>query len=215
MRAKEFIIAEEIIDELDTEYVNTTIEKDPNWKHLGDGYTASVWQHLSEPDQVVKVVGGGGVNIRPGSNRGIYIGTVAFVHFCVDHGYLSKHFPILHGINLDDNEVLQIRLEKLFPLDEEVCYILSDFASTLKWSGSSVSSYDMARLTERLRLARILPKNKPTDIIAAIKLLIKAAPIYAEAHKLKQIKVDLHDGNWLQRADGTIVAADPWVSFDY
>lgn len=211
MRANEFI-NEQIIDELDPGYVNQTIGQDPNWSNLGSGYTASVWQHLSEPDQVVKVVGGGSEGITQGEHRGLYTGTVALVHFLVDHGHLSTHFPIIHGINIDDNEVLQIRLEKLFPLEQEICNRLSDIVTSEKFGG--VSAYEKVRLNLLIHDDGTRNKNDADSLVNAIKLLIKAAPIYAKAHKLDNIGVDLHGGNWLQRQDGTIVAADPWVSFD-
>lgn len=211
MRAKDFIT------ELDPGFVNREIKKqnDPTkpksqavWKHKGTGATASVWEHFSDPNTVVKVVGGGDFEAKH-TERDI---TLAFVHFCVDHGYQSKHFPIIHGMNIDDEEVLQIKIEKLIECSNEgLLRACAQMASNIRYNNTKNFNAYRNNLIKALKTnARIAQNNKADDIIAAIQLLNRAIPVYAKAHNIDAMWLDLHMGNWLLRSDGVIIAADPW-----
>ena len=210
------MLAQEFITELDSRFVNREIQKGEEWKPVGknkypvQGATASVWGHYSDPNTVVKVVGGGEYDVDPVS-RNV---TLAFVHFCVDYGYKSKHFPIIHGINVDDDEVLQIRIEKLIECsNDRLLSALSRLANCVRYNNrKDLPRYKNELATALKTNARIAKNNTLGGILEAIQLLHKAAPIYAKAHGLKEIWLDLHPGNWLLRPDGVIVAADPWFS---
>jgi hypothetical protein len=216
-------------EDVSNTYVNAAIKKDRKWKHLGGGYTASVWQHLDDPSTVVKVLGGGDANWEaelygeggPRVGRAHRAQAIAFVHFCVDQGHRSKHLPIIHGINIDDNAVVQIKVERLKELPHKRLkgYMglhkeLSGLADSIKWAsgGRAALKTYVEDFDNALEAYGLSHNNKAVDIINTIYLLVKAAPVYAKAHGLDYIRVDLHSENWLMRADGTIVAADPWYS---
>ena len=197
-----------VIDELAPHFVNKQVNQ-KEWTKKGSGATASVWEHFSDPNTVVKLVGGGSYN----SGKHERALTLAFVHFCVDHGWRSKHLPVIHGINVDDNEVLQIRMEKLVPLPatvgfdgDEISWVLSDLPYKL------TDKQYLRQLDKEIQEDGYLEDNKVEDLVAVVQLLKQAAPIYAKAHKVEGgIDIDLHSGNWLMRpSDGTIIAADPW-----
>lgn len=201
----------EITNELDPGFVNDEIVRQRQpfkhqqaWERKGRGATASVWEHYSDPTTVVKVVGGGDYE----SFRTEREVTLAFVHFLVDHGYQSKHFPIILGMNADDSEVLQVRIEKLLPLPDTITGVLGMF----KWRADSGKG--MREVAAKLKKVLVrYPKfanNQAEDIVAAVSLLNRAKDVYAQAHGLGNVTLDLHGGNWLARPDGTIVAADPW-----
>jgi hypothetical protein len=169
-----------------------------------------VWNHFSDPDTVVKVVGGG----FGGSDKGVHKASLAFVHFCVDHGYKSKHFPVIHGIDVDAEEVLQIRIERLYPLNNDyLANVLWDVANSVKCEGHGLG-YESNRLEQVLLDSKLTGANTVSGILEATTFLYKAAQVYADAHNLTEIILDLHSENWLMRADGTIIAADPWVTFE-
>ena len=206
-----FTAEDEKLDELDPGFVNDQIVKQRQpfkhqqaWERKGRGATASVWEHYSDPHTVVKVVGGGEYE----SFRTEREVTLAFVHFLVDHGHQSKHFPIVHGINIDDDEVLQVRIEKLVPIPDMITGVLGMF----KWRADSGKG--MREVAAKLKKVLVrYPKfanNNVDDIVAAVSLLNRAKSVYAQAHGLHEVTLDLHGGNWLARPDGTIVAADPW-----
>lgn len=207
-----FITEDEKLDELDPGFVNDQIVKQRQpfkhqqaWERKGRGATASVWQHYSDPHTVVKVVGGGDYE----SFRTEREVTLAFVHFLVDHGHQSKHFPIVHGINIDDHEVLQVRIEKLVPLPDPIASVLGGF----RWntdSGKHLRTVAAKLKTVLVHYPKLNAQNQVEDIVAAVSLLDRAKPVYAQAHGLNDVTLDLHSGNWLARPDGTIVAADPW-----
>lgn len=206
------------LNELDPGYVQTQIVKQTQpgnkqqaWKRQGVGATASVWQHYQDPSTVVKVVGGGDYEAKEGY-RGI---TLAFVHFLVDHGHMSKHFPIIHGINVDDNEVLQVRMERLYNIDmiPRLGAKLASLSYAVR-AGKAELNKRKVELQNGLVRGRLANQNNPDDIASAVKLLIEALPIYANAHGLTEYHMDLHCGNWLRRNDGTLIAADPWYTDD-
>lgn len=202
------------LTELAPDYVNRQINrqlrpdtKKQVWEPMGTGATASVWQHYQEPDTVVKVVGGGDYEAQ-GGYRNI---TLAFIHFLVDHGHTSKHYPIVHGINIDDAEVLQIRMERLVPITNS--YVSSALATLAK---AVTDQFAITRpkqiLYQELKASGLLYKNNVNEITSAIRFLNKALPVYKDAHNISEGWLDLHGGNWLMRPNGVIVAADPWYS---
>jgi hypothetical protein len=206
------------LTELAPDYVNQVIKQQSQgkfknlraWDKLGQGATASVWQHYQEPDTVVKVVGGGDYEAQ-GGYRNI---TLAFIHFLVDHGHTSKHYPIVHGINIDDAEVLQIRMEKLLPISSgDVRSGLSRLANAV--TGGAALTKSKIELLSAMKYSGIQgmkENNNVDEIVEAIKYLSKALPVYLEAHNINEGWIDLHGGNWLMRPNGTIIAADPWYS---
>jgi len=201
---------EELYELLYPAQVNKTIKKtgDGKWvapgggKIIPIGATGSVWQHLDDPDKVVKVVGGG----RWRAEKHHLDSTVAFVDFLVHNGYKSPHFPIVHGIDVGA-DVVQVRVERLYPINRDVGWLLDEMSDGFI-GPTKVREYD--RLVKR---GDIDPnKNSFESIKKCIKLLNDARSEYKNKYKLPNLILDLHSGNWLQRSDGTIVAADPWYS---
>ena len=199
-----------------SKFVNKQIDKKV-WSKKGSGATGSVWEHMDDPNTVVKVIGGGGYSTI---NHGIRDGAIAFVHFCVDHGYRSKHFPIIHGINVDDPLIVQIRMEKLFPIGytsvadelealcEEVRYCK---AYTVSIKEPDIQ-YAIRNLDNALDLYGLNKMNNGSGIAEATAMLQNFSGEYSGKHHGIKLVLDLHAGNWMQRADGTIVAMDPWFT---
>lgn len=211
MRANEFT-AREIVNELDPYFVNQQVNKQ-DWKILGQGLTASVWQHMMDPDVVVKLVGGGD---EPATTDKVLTGSIAFVDFLVHYGYKSKHLPIVYGINVDDPDIVQIKIERLLQLPYEVARALSTVASVIKYSRTHESQReDNEYLQKELIRNRLTKTNNVNDITDTIRLLFNKEIVSAYKNKygLAKIQLDLHSGNWLMRPDKTIVAADPWFAY--
>jgi hypothetical protein len=212
MRAKEFIIENIELDEISPAVVNKTIQKTGagKWvapgggKRIPKGATSSVWQHLADPDKVVKVVGGGGDEAQ----KHHLDSTVAFVDFLVHNGYKSPHLPIIHGIDVGD-DVVQVRMERLYPINTDLGDLLEEmtYGPMAPW---------MIREYDGLVKRGIIDTNKNSieSIKKCIRLLDAARSEYKNKYKLPNLLLDLHTFNWLQRSDGTIVAADPWYSGD-
>jgi len=202
VRLKEFTQ----IDELAPKFVNKVVDKS-QWKRKGSGMAATVWQHMMDPHTVVKLVGGGDAPASPNELKT----AIAFVQFCVEHGHENKHFPIIHGINVDDPEVVQIRIEALFKIkDDAVGRHLAYLADSLYWGWGKNA---VSNLNLHLRNSIYGKSNTAEDILVACKLLTKWAPKYQKLYKLPIDKeLDLHEDNWMARADGTLVAVDPWYS---
>ena len=194
--------------ELHSKFVNSQVDKS-QWKRKGIGQTASVWQHMEDPDTVVKLVGGGKERyLKPGQKNS----SIAFAHFCVDHGHESKHLPIILGLNVDDPQVVQIRIERLFSIPRQVGFALNNFAHRAKNIYVDPSD-DVDRLNTILLEYKMRKNNDADDIRKMIKMLVMYAFEYSQRFDVpRNITVDLHEGNWMKRADGTIVAVDPWYS---
>ena len=210
MRATEFILEDIELDEISPALVNKTIQKTGagKWvapggaKQVPKGATGSVWQHLDDPDKVVKVVGGG----RRAALKHHLDSTVAFVDFLVHNGYKSPHLPIIHGIDVG-KDVVQVRMERLQPINEYLGLLLEDMTYR-PITPKMMKEYD--RLVKR---GVIDPnKNSIESIKKCIRLLDAARSEYKNKYNLPNLSIDLHSGNWLKRSDGTIVAADPWYS---
>jgi len=210
MRATEFIIENIELDELSPAFVNKTIQQTGagKWvspgggKIIPKGATGSVWQHLDDPDKVVKVVGGG----RNAAKKHHLDSTVAFVDFLVHNGYKSPHLPIVHGIDVGA-DVVQVRMERLYPINTDLGYLLEDMVYR-------TITPRMTREYDRLVKRGVIDPNKNSieSIKKCIKLLDAARSEYKNKYNLPNLSIDLHSGNWLKRSDGTIVAADPWYS---
>jgi hypothetical protein len=71
----------------------------------------------------------------------------------------------------------------------------------------------VTRFDRLVKKGKIDPnKNSVESIEKCIELLDNSIDTYKNKYKLPNLILDLHSGNWLQRSDGTIVAADPWYS---
>lgn len=216
MRANEFI-PEEIVDELAPKFVNKTIKKQGTWKSPTGkkkpprGLTASVWQHMAEPDTVVKVVGGGRRAMLPSDKAA----TIAFVNFLVDYGKSSPHFPICYGVQTDmsdPEEPVQVRLEKLLPLPLSGRIVGWELESIAEFPGSSDAIRDLQRalngsIVNGVSLGEI---NNAQNIANAVRLLNKKAPYYQRKYKLQELFNDLHSDNWMLTPKGVVVMSDPW-----
>jgi len=200
MKANEFIT-----EYIDPKFVNSEIKK-TDWQKVGAGATASVWHHLEDPNTVVKVIGGG----RDRITKQFRNTAIAFVHFCVDHGHESPHFPIIHGINIDDEDIVQIRIERLVELPNlAVNRRLESVAETVDYYSVTRARDEIEVLDEAIAKYPILQNNSGIEIAKAVKLLSKYVESYTRKHKTVA-GLDLHYGNWLMRPNGIIVAADPW-----
>jgi hypothetical protein len=211
MKASEFT-NEEILDEVPSAFVNKVVDRN-QWKsptgskEPPKGQTASIWQHMADPNTVVKVVGGGEMKEVKAKHRRA---AVAFVEFLVQFGKTSPHLPVVHGINADDPEVVQIRMETLYPFDKktgrELPYLLEQLAD---YPDNEYWRNDVQRELKKVGLSE---KNSAESLAACIILLRDNATKYAKKYKVKEFVLDLHEFNWMLSKDGVIVAADPWFA---
>lgn len=203
------LMKEEDLTELDAQFVNSQVNT-KEWKRLGQGLTATVWQHANDPDTVVKLVGGGMDDLRPGEKAT----ALAFVNFCLVHGKKSKHFPKILQMNIEDPEVIQIRLEKLNPIaGAGLKGRLEYMASELKYGDGRESLVGIERILNQYG-GVIRANNTAQSLIDATKMLIKYAGIYGDKFQVKRMMVDLHGANWMLRPNGVIVAVDPWYGYE-
>jgi hypothetical protein len=208
------------LDKISPDVVNKTIQKsgDGKWvapggaKKVPKGATGSVWQHLDDPDKVVKVVGGG----RVAAEKHHLDSSVAFVDFLVHNGYKSTYLPIVYGIDVGA-DVVQVRMERLYPINTDLGDLLADMAYLVGAGWSLLDnrhSYNIKKRFDKLVKKGIIDPNKNSieSIEKCLKLLDDSCDKYKNQYNLPDLSLDLHRGNWLQRSDGTIVAADPWFS---
>ena len=78
---------------------------------------------------------------------------IAFVDFLVHYGHESTIFPVAHGINADDPEVIQIRFERLYPIKN------SDLRYCLEGLSENTSEYDDPSDKFKQKLYDKLQKN--------------------------------------------------------
>ena len=196
-------------------FVRKEIRKNSkDWKNVGQGASASVWKHALDPNVVIKVVGGGDYDLDDLSKHEIMC-AMAFVDFCVHEGTNAhpsdkwrEHYPNILGINTDDEDVIQIRMESLKPIKSgPVLYDLSRLARMVSAGEDFVAiEYSCAVLGEYIARNK---KNDFKNLYSAVLHLDQSRKKYGKEHNIK-LRMDLHQGNWLQTPGGVIVAVDPW-----
>jgi len=190
-------------------FINKQVNK-KLWKRIGSGADVSVWQHIADPDTVVKIVGGGKM---PTWQHGS--GVKMYAKFCVDHANKSKHFPKVLDINNDDPEVCQIRVEKLLPLpgiSDSLGHFLKELAEHVKndyWGNTKHNEYIVNRVQKEMDKLGLSEFNTIDDIMKAVKLLVDSTLTYAKQFNHSPL-FDVHSANWMMRSDRTIVLSDPW-----
>lgn len=202
------------IEELSPTFVNQQAEKQ-KWQQVGRGLTSSVWSHFSDPDTIVKLVGGGRFNteIFTDDSEQHRAATLAFVHCCVDHGKTNKHLPIILGINVDDNEVLQVRMEKLLPIPDNsetgaLRRLLEDLQRAVNsqgWKEPTLQELQQALQDEGLD--RYQDAEELFNVVADLQ---EFCYHYGPLHHIN-LSLDLHSDNWMMHPNGTLIAVDPWI----
>lgn len=191
--------------------VNAKISK-KDWKKLGQGAQSSVWQKKDQPEQVVKVSGGGWQNFADDQQTDL-----AYIHFLIDHGKHYPHLPIIIDLDTSHPYVIQIKMEPLKKLPGKIPMLLQSLASAvdgnkIKYTEEAVD--DLQDALDEAKDERLAKVNDPWDIVDTIKVLKtsqqKYRKMYSDNKVSKDPGLDLHSGNWLMAADGRIIAADPW-----
>jgi hypothetical protein len=202
------------IEELSPAFVNQQAEKQ-KWQMQGRGFTSSVWSHFSDPDTVVKLVGGGTHNptdFHDQTNEHRIV-TLAFIHCCVDHGKKNKHLPNILGINVDDEEVLQVRMERLLPLpDNSETGALGRALGELDRAVNSQGWREpiLQELEQALQDEGLDRYQDAEELFNVVVDLNELKFHYGKLHRVN-LSVDLHSNNWMMHPNGTIVAVDPWI----
>ena len=197
-------------EDVEPSFVNQQASKQ-SWKMVGRGYTSSVWDHFGDPDTVVKVVGGGHANSHLTDEH--RLSTLAFIHCCVDHGKTNKHLPIILGMNDEDGEILQVRMEKLLPLPDNsetgaLRRALGELDRALNSQGWREPI--LQELEQALQDEGLARYQSAEDLINVVAELTEFARHYGPLHDI-QLTIDLHGDNWMLHPNGTIVAVDPWI----
>lgn len=188
------------------DFINSQVDKQ-QWEKLGHGADVSVWQHIADPNTVVKIVGGGRAWDSSGG-----MGVILYAKFCIDNEDTNKHFLRVLDINDDDPKVCQIRVERLLPLpNNAIGDALQSLSEAIDYNLNQNTVREYAEEVE-LRLTKdgISKNNQVTDIIAAIIEVNNSRYDYAKQFKTNVPLLDLHDANWMMRPNGTIVISDPW-----
>ena len=196
--------------------------KKAGYKKLGAGVDATVW---SKNDQSVLKI------IMPEDLSTTDAATKTFLKF---YDFTQKHkdlrclprFKKIQGenlakFNLRGKDYLQISMEKLKPIkegsvEEIMVWHLSDYASkntdwdTIVKELHDPKSYEDLKGKEVNRFKSLID-NK--DFLLEYKMLYTVMKLLYVTGALNNLDWDLHTENAMQRADGTVVIVDPWLTF--
>lgn len=190
------------------------------YKKLGQGTDAVVYE--KDAGNAIKI-------IIPESGDQDY-GNQAhdlFLEFC--QANQSPHLPrIIVGdkpIEIDGEEFKQVVMEKLQPVTDPLTVAILDIFASDDPDSSSYSRYntweqalqdlhefkdngELGDVAEKLLQTRPWPTDQ--ELTAKFGNFFKVAKALFDYN---QFHWDLHAGNVMQRADGTLVIIDPWVSY--
>lgn len=220
IRLKDFIAEAERGTKNAREIADTL--KKAGYKKLGAGVDATVW--TKDDNSVLKI-------IMPQDAESADSATKAFMKF---YDFVQKHkelrclprFKEIQGENLAKfslrgKEYLQISMEKLQPLgkgsaEEILVWHLSDYATkNTDWNIifkdlHKIESYEDLKPKEEKRYLSFLgDKSK----VLEYKMLYTVMKLLYVTGSLNNMNWDLHTENAMQRADGTVVIVDPWLTF--
>jgi hypothetical protein len=191
------------------------------YKRLGQGGEAVVYE--KDAGNVIKII-----IPETGEQGPSNIGFESFLEYCRTHKgnpHLPRFVEGKETITVEGEEFHQVVMEKLQevkdPFDIEILDILQgdDTESSLynrfnTWDQALADIHEfieaggMSDATERLTQTRPWPSDA--------ELTKRFGTFFATAKdlfKYNQFGWDLHAGNAMQRANGTLVITDPWVSY--
>jgi hypothetical protein len=222
MRAQELIEYDE--NSAHTREIESKL-KQAGYKKLGDGVDASVWS--KDAGYVIKILM---PHENPAHLKGSEKSFMTFYKFCQQHSD-SPNLPKFVDIGgkhhslfkLNGKAYRQIAMEKLRPLRENtfaegMIWMLSDFApKNTPWEEVLEQLVDPNVWNMSLRLKRIMPQR-----IQQLKTNAKFNAEYGLLYTMMRLLYitarksglywDMHTANAMQRADGTIVIVDPFIS---
>jgi hypothetical protein len=220
IRLKDFIAEAESGTKNAREIADTL--KKAGYKKLGAGVDATVW--AKDDQSVLKIIMPQDLETADSATKTF----MKFYEFTQDHKELRclPRFKKIQGENLAKfslrgKEYLQISMEKLQPLgkgsaEEILVWHLSDYAvkntdwNTVFTDLHKIESYEDLKPKEEKRYLSFLgDKSK----VLEYKMLYTVMKLLYVTGSLNNMNWDLHTENAMQRADGTVVIVDPWLTF--
>ncbi len=196
--------------------------KKAGYKKLGAGVDATVWS--KNDHSVLKIIMPEDLSTSDAATKTF----LKFYEFTQKHKDLRclPRFKEIQGENLAKftlrgKEYLQISMEKLKPLkngsvEEIMVWHLSDYASkNTEWDTvvkelHDPKSYEDLKGKEVNRFKSSIDDKK---FLLEYKLLFTVMKLLYVTGALNNLDWDLHTENAMQRADGTVVIVDPWLTF--
>lgn len=220
IRLKDFIAEAESGTKNAREIADTL--KKAGYKKLGAGVDATVW--TKDDNSVLKIIMPQDTNTADSATKTF----MKFYEFTQDHKELRclPRFKKIQGENLAKfslrgKEYLQISMEKLKPLknhsvEETMVWNLSDYAEkNTDWNTVVKELHDPKSQVE-LRgkeINRFKSLLDDKDFLLEYKMLYTVMKLLYVTGSLNNMNWDLHTENAMQRADGTVVIVDPWLTF--
>lgn len=205
--------------------------KKAGYKKLGEGVDATVW--TKDDGSVLKIIMPTPYNTKHAPVR-VDRPELAVWTFMKFYEFTQKHkdlrclprFKEIQGENLAKftlrgKDYLQISMEKLKPLksgsvEELMVWHLSDYATkNTEWDTvvkdlHDPKSYEDLKGKEVNRFKSLIDDKK---FLLEYKLLFTVMKLLYVTGSLNKMNWDLHTENAMQRADGTVVIVDPWLTF--
>lgn len=185
--------------------------QDKGYKYLGSGIDKQAWL---EPGtgQVLIVFGyrkGHPEDFSPDQRM-----FIDWINYCNRHKNNSKHLPRFSGFEsfqFRGKNYIQARMEPLKELTAEekrIVYYFDHLGALIKYHTFDDAIQEIARLAGYNKVKTVMkylggPKNAEQ--------LIETVRIVKEFGKDHGYSIDLHGGNYMKRANGTIVVNDPFV----
>ena len=229
IKLKEFIAEAERGTKNAKEIADTL--KKAGYRKLGEGVDATVW--TKDDGSVLKIIMPTPYNTKHAPVR-VDRPELAVWTFMKFYQFTQKHkdlrclprFKEIQGENLAKfslrgKDYLQISMEKLQPLakgstEEILVWHLSDYAKqNTDWSVVlqdllKPESYEDLKPKEQKRYLSFLEDKSK---VLEYKMLYTVMKLLYVTGSLNNMNWDLHTENAMQRADGTVVIVDPWLTF--
>lgn len=220
IRLKDFIAEAESGTKNAREIADTL--KKAGYKKLGAGVDATVW--AKDDKSVLKIIMPQGTESTDSATKTF----MKFYDFVQSHKELRclPRFKEIQGENLAKftlrgKEYLQISMEKLKPLksgsaEEIMVWHLTDYAqkntdwNTVVKELQDPKSYKDLKGKEVNRFKSFLEDKSK---VLEYKMLYTVMKLLYVTGSLNNMSWDLHTENAMQRADGTVVIVDPWLTF--
>lgn len=195
--------------------------KNAGYKKLGHGVDATVW--AKDDQSVLKIIMPQYTLSRDNATQTF----MKFYNFAQQHQDLRclPRFKKIQGehfsqFSLNGKNYLQISMEKLRPLrkgsaEEHLVWHLSDYArDNISWEQVAQELREPENFTdlkpsEQRRYQAIL---SDPSLQLEYKMLFTVMKLLYVTGSINNMGWDLHTENAMQRADGTVVIVDPWLS---
>ena len=197
--------------------------QDKGYEYLGSGIDKQAWREPST-GQVLIIFGYRKGYDEFSPDQRMFIDWINYCNKHKDNPHLPR-FSGFESFEFQGKKYIQARMEPLQEVSNEIFYLVGSIETAVKRFSRSIGRGNYDKALDQLVQYATFDSNDAgesgwSSVDEAIDLLggpEKAKNLLKTVHRVQEFgkkhgfSIDLHRGNYMQRADGTIVVNDPFV----